>query len=207
MITEKLCNGCGKVKKREEFSSHKTNHADGLQTKCKECDKAYQAQWRKTHPRKRYNPIAVDPQAKKLCKACQQEKTYASFGKSWSRKDGYEAECNVCLRKRKKEHKRKVTPEQQERYREQKTPIDIATYRKVHAQQQGKCAICGKPETARNQHRVQRLAVDHCHVTGQFRGLLCHNCNLGLGYFKDDPDLLQKAIVYLSRNVVTERVY
>jgi hypothetical protein len=48
-------------------------------------------------------------------------------------------------------------------------------------------------------HRSDRnLTVDHCHETGRIRGMLCHPCNLLLGVASDCPDLLGKAIVYLS---------
>jgi protein-arginine kinase activator protein McsA len=52
----------------------------------------------------------------------------------------------------------------------------------------GKCNICGK---------TAKLAVDHDHKTNKFRGLLCDNCNMGLGQFKDDPMLLEFAQIYL----------
>lgn len=58
----------------------------------------------------------------------------------------------------------------------------------------GTCDICGKPREGN-----RRLRVDHDHKTEKFRGLLCHDCNVGLGHFKDDPDLLQKAIDYLQK--------
>lgn len=56
------------------------------------------------------------------------------------------------------------------------------------------CAICG----GRNSDRD--LAVDHNHITGEVRGLLCTRCNMGLGYFMDNPRLLASALVYLEDN-------
>jgi len=43
-----------------------------------------------------------------------------------------------------------------------------------------------------------RLAVDHDHKNGEVRGLLCHRCNVGLGNFQDNPELLLKAYKYLK---------
>lgn len=61
------------------------------------------------------------------------------------------------------------------------------------------CAICNKPETTENiKGIISSLAVDHCHTTGKVRGLLCGNCNKGIGLFKDDISNLQKAIEYLT---------
>jgi hypothetical protein len=47
--------------------------------------------------------------------------------------------------------------------------------------------------------RKLRLNVDHCHVTGKVRGILCNSCNNGLGRFRDNPDLLLKAADYLQQ--------
>jgi hypothetical protein len=61
-----------------------------------------------------------------------------------------------------------------------------------------KCQIC---ETELKQGKISNggnCAVDHCHKTFAVRGLLCNNCNLGLGHFMDDIDLMQKAIKYLK---------
>lgn len=60
-------------------------------------------------------------------------------------------------------------------------------------QQNNLCAICGKKDEGKV------LCVDHDHVTGQVRGLLCNNCNIGLGNFKDNYEILQSAIGYLQK--------
>lgn len=77
--------------------------------------------------------------------------------------------------------------------------LTIEDYERMLLEQDGVCAICRRPETARNQHGPIRLSVDHCHKTNRVRGLLCGNCNNGIGRFKDDPLILQSATDYLRR--------
>jgi len=57
------------------------------------------------------------------------------------------------------------------------------------------CDICGQPTRSPN----RRLSFDHDHRTGKLRGLLCDDCNHGIGKFKDDVALLRKVIAYLER--------
>lgn len=74
-------------------------------------------------------------------------------------------------------------------------------YEDLLDEQNGKCAICGKDYGHSSQYgRKARLAVDHGHESKSVRGLLCKNCNNGLGLFCDDISLLQKAIEYLQTN-------
>lgn len=64
------------------------------------------------------------------------------------------------------------------------------------------CAICGTTEDTRVQAKTKRkfrLSVDHDRKTGRVRGLLCGNCNCGIGYLKHDPALLRSALAYLER--------
>ena len=75
--------------------------------------------------------------------------------------------------------------------------ISLADYQAILAQQGGVCAICKGPQQA---HRT-RLSVDHDHVTGQIRGLLCDNCNTGIGKLQNNTTVLQKAIEYLERSI------
>lgn len=83
-----------------------------------------------------------------------------------------------------------------------KMGIKKEKYEDMIKEQNDLCAICGKPETRKSRvpGRITRLAIDHCHVTGKVRALLCHSCNAGLGYFKDDILLLQKVIEYLEKH-------
>lgn len=71
------------------------------------------------------------------------------------------------------------------------TPED---YARMLEEQNGVCAICKKECPT-----GQRLSVDHCHDTGKVRGLLCRNCNRGLGSFKDDRNAVLAALLYLNR--------
>ncbi len=72
--------------------------------------------------------------------------------------------------------------------------LTIEDYENLLQSQNGVCAIC-KQACATG----RRLAVDHCHQTGNVRGLLCGKCNRGLGYFKDDASLIYQAYNYLSQ--------
>jgi len=73
-------------------------------------------------------------------------------------------------------------------------------YEEFFVHQDGKCAICGTIEGHRSRYgRICRLAVDHDHRTGKARGLLCNNCNRGLGRFKDSIANLESAVRYLKR--------
>jgi transcription elongation factor Elf1 len=69
-------------------------------------------------------------------------------------------------------------------------------YEQMLLKQNHKCLICGKKHENK---RYERLYVDHDHETGKIRGLLCSDCNVGLGKFKDDKNLLQNAINYVNK--------
>ena len=72
-------------------------------------------------------------------------------------------------------------------------------YDRMFAAQGGVCARCGKPETTivKKTGKVRILSVDHCHVTGEIRKLLCHACNPRLGAFEKDLERLIGDIEYL----------
>lgn len=69
-----------------------------------------------------------------------------------------------------------------------------AAFEKLNASQQGLCASCGKTNPDRSS-----LSLDHCHSTGKIRGLLCRNCNSGIGLLGDNVEGLQAALAYLTK--------
>jgi len=64
-------------------------------------------------------------------------------------------------------------------------------YEELVRKQKGVCAICEQPPRT-------RLCVDHNHITGEVRGLLCHRCNSAIGHAQDDVTILRKMIRYLE---------
>lgn len=73
----------------------------------------------------------------------------------------------------------------------------LTEYDKLFLNQSGCCAVC-----KRHQEEFKRaLAVDHCHITGKVRGLLCGGCNTCLGHVKDSIDLLNVLVSYLKEHL------
>ena len=71
--------------------------------------------------------------------------------------------------------------------------ISLEEYEEMIEEQGGSCAICGT-----NEPRGRGWHVDHDHGSGVIRGVLCHHCNLGIGHFKDDTNVIKNAISYLE---------
>lgn len=73
--------------------------------------------------------------------------------------------------------------------------LTIEDFDRILERQCGRCAICGTSDPGR-----KGFCVDHCHDTGRVRGLLCTNCNVGIGQLGDDVDRLMRAVEYLKAN-------
>lgn len=137
----------------------------------------------------------------KACTRCKLNKPLGSFNKFKSGdKYYYTSQCKPC-RNKIKHNKRMVDPNKEKirtkkRHLKSKYGITLEYYDELYALQQGLCKICGGHEGV--------LAVDHCHKTNVVRGLLCSNCNIGLGNFKDNSQLLGRAILYL-RETFTDK--
>lgn len=103
------------------------------------------------------------------------------------------------------EKQQHYTPEQQATYgREWRLrrlfKLTGGEYAALLIAQDGGCGICGAKETHVSKNgKLKDLAVDHDHATGEVRGLLCFNCNQGIGRFQNSPERLEAAAVYLRR--------
>lgn len=77
--------------------------------------------------------------------------------------------------------------------------LQLEDYEAMYAAHPG-CRICLRPLELYPSKPSQedRACVDHCHTTGVVRGLLCVACNTGIGMFRDDPDIMSRAIEYLK---------
>lgn len=82
--------------------------------------------------------------------------------------------------------------------------IGLVNYEEIYSNQEGKCAICNTDGVlrAKASKSDMPLVVDHDHITGKVRGLLCHTCNTALGQFKDSKELLNIASEYLDSELI-----
>jgi hypothetical protein len=113
------------------------------------------------------------------CTKCRVDKpaTAESFPVNSRKKNGLDSWCRAC-----RSDYRKAT----------RIPPGVTDIAKaLEAREITECIICG--ETTQ-----QRLSIDHDHKTGAVRGALCTRCNFGLGHFRDDPELLRLAALYLE---------
>jgi len=118
------------------------------------------------------------------CASCGEHKPAEQFGRESRGTSGLRARCKECTYWSAAKSRYGVTKE---------------SFVALLASQGGKCALCHTREpTVRGGSNVS-WNIDHCHETGRVRGILCSPCNLRLGHFKDNVDMLQRAIDYLRR--------
>jgi hypothetical protein len=159
----------------------------------------------------------------KTCKVCGIAKPLDDFYANKGGRDGRRPECKTChlaVRKAKydanprpyiervlkwqrenrdaylakqreyKESGRKAISDRKSHLK-RKYGLTLEEFDALLAAQGGGCAICGKPDPDN---------VDHDHITGRVRGILCWNCNVGVGQFEDSEDRLAAALTYLGRD-------
>lgn len=132
----------------------------------------------------------------KKCNSCLVRKNISEFYKHSGCSDGHRPDCKSCYGLKNKH----IYHRDNRRYRnsiyKRLYGITILEYEKLLKNQKNKCAICSSKKATPKANR--NFFVDHCHKTGKVRGLLCINCNKGLGHFKDNKNALKNAIKYLT---------
>lgn len=135
------------------------------------------------------------------CNKCNESKPKSDFYKESGIARGYRHTCKICdapryknyINKPGKKEKRNQTRRAWNRARLYNFPPEL--YEERFAAQGNVCAICGTDTPGGK----GQFHADHDHETNQPRGVLCHNCNVALGNFKDNPEILQAAIEYLKK--------
>ena len=132
--------------------------------------------------------------SRKRCPSCNAYKPISDFPRNRASKDGLATYCKpchnrICADNRKKHHGSTRNFHLKRRY-----GVDVVTVEWLILQQGGLCAVC---KTGKAEH------VDHDHRTKSVRGILCFNCNRGLGKFGDDLGRMRRAIDYLRRTRAT----
>ena len=127
----------------------------------------------------------------KRCADCKQDKPQAEFPRNKNSKDGFHCYCKACNNARAYESRQRLHGGSRHYHLKHRYGISADQFDELVVQQGGVCPICGREDP---EH------VDHSHVTGNVRGILCFNCNGGLGQFRDSPDALRNAAAYLERS-------
>lgn len=116
------------------------------------------------------------------------------------RKAKYHSEHSEEIRNKAKEwyanNKDKASATSREYRLKNKYGLSKEDYFVLGEKQNWKCAICGSKDS-RNKNS-SNLSVDHNHITGEVRGLLCHPCNAGIGYLQEDIEIMKNSIAYLQ---------
>jgi len=135
------------------------------------------------------------------CSKCKIEQPRSQFylKKTSNKKNGLQHRISSCKKCVKDKYSTKEARERSVEYHLIKTyGMTKQEYDEMLEVQEGSCLLCNKKSYKTSSGKVRSLSVDHCHETGKVRGLLCQNCNVGLGNFKDDITLLGRAIDYLE---------
>lgn len=155
--------------------------------------------------KKESNVLLLLTLSSKKCSCCGEVKPTTEFTRRKNHgKWGFYYYCKACVNKKRKQYSLD-NPEKCKRIHKKHNlkklyGLTIEDVGIILKNQNYKCAICGKEIFLFGSSKKLTAHVDHDHKTGKIRGLLCQECNTGLGKFMDNPEYLLGAISYLNKN-------
>jgi hypothetical protein len=176
-IQTKQCASCRIEKPFSEF--YHSNSKDGYHAYCKVCKIRLNKKYQLPAPDRRLH-FGEGEGRTRVCTDCRIAKSLDEYSYSKTSLDACQPYCKPCSVIRSKKSKY---------YREY--GIIIEQYTDMLKEQKGLCAGCNE--------LMERPCVDHNHITGKIRGLLCVSCNMFLGKIKDSTEILLSLIEYLER--------
>ena len=176
-IPVRTCKKCGRTLPLTSsfFYPNKRYKKIGFFYQCIECMVKARKEWRETN--KIVNTYTTKSVESKKCHACGKMKPSSEFSVSRGNKNGLNDKCKECLNPYRRLYPYNITKKE---------------YDKMLEVQDNKCIICGVEFNS--QVKKTTPCIHHDHHTGEVKGILCNNCNLGFGMFKDDVELMQKAL-------------
>ena len=153
--------------------------------------------------RRSREPLSLFPDALRRCSGCQRDLPPDAFNRDKKNRDGLNSYCRECHGATKKAayaaRPQAYAMRIAMNHRTRTYGITAERFAAMVEAQSNACAICGTDMgKGRNRH------VDHCHMTGNIRALLCHHCNIALGGARDDPALLRAMADYIERHRTVE---
>ena len=170
-VHEKRCPSCGETKPLTfDYFYRSKSTLSGFRPLCKLCVNAQNREYNRNHPEK-----AVVRVIRSRNRSAESIRDHCERSKKWARENPL-------------------------RLRSSRASAEFGVPRRWFEEQLertgGRCEICGVLHRSHDYPKF--LSIDHCHTTGAVRGLLCERCNFGIGQFKDNPELLERAIAYLN---------
>jgi len=180
MCELKVCTKCNIKKEISHFEFR--SDTNKYRNYCSMCNKSYLSN--RENIVKDINNLLLE--GLKKCGKCKNIKILDEFNNDKQTITGKTSYCKDCI-------KNKYTKSQHKEFRyKTRYNISLEEYNNLLKLQNNSCDICKLPN--------DKLVVDHCHTTGKIRGLLCTQCNSGLGMFRDNIPNILEAINYLNKN-------
>lgn len=143
----------------------------------------------------------------RICSQCKRKLPVDQFFRDSSKpaNGGRHYNCKKCKQAavnkwRAKNPEKDATYKQVNRFRKAGVTTDYNEMAALRERRAGLCESCDNKERVIQHKSKKILSVDHDHVTGKLRGLVCSDCNHGIGAFMDDPNRMLRAIIYLMKH-------